>query len=686
MWIEFAIAFLFGLALIFVPGATVLCSLGLRGIAVAAAPLVSTLFYVVAGVALGLFGISAHPTWIFAASVIVSLICALFISLRIRRPSRRRVGQEKLGVTRGFLIPAAYVLVGLVVVTVFFLKPMDGADSFTQMADNVWHMDAIKVMVKTGRFSTMQIGTYQDVLGQSWVPLNDTGYYPLGMHILAALIAGTLGCSVALALNVVLAIFMGVCFPLGCWAFLKVLTRDRFVLLAGALTCLGCVSFPMAFLVFGPLYPNLVGQTCLPVLCALIVECLRESNGQRHISKAHAIGLVLGVVGVATIHPNVLFGMTVLTLPYVIGWLGSYIGARLQSDQKKRRWLIALIRVALVLIVAAGWFIAYKLPPFKSVTSFNWEAIFTPLRTVTSIVEMSLRFNEPSWVFAALMLAGIVRLIASARDRLWLIISFLLTALIYFFDAGTEGELKHILSGFWYTDPWRTASLVALAAVPLAAYGAGFPFLLASKLFGKRSVGAHSSVTDSVCWQACVPLVVLIGFGLYLAGISGVPEVTSPYRALYKQVQDIYCLSPEHLYTAEEDDFVAQVMQVLPENAVVINLPADGSISAYLKRDLPVVYRKRGVEEEDTEASKILRAKLNLYAGDEKVQQVVAGMGSVYLLRLDINGYQDNGKELWSLEGVYNPEEWQGIVRVGDGTPGFDTVLAEGGMRLYRLV
>ena len=44
---------------------------------------------------------------------------------------------------------------------------------------------------------------------------------------------------------------------------------------------------------------------------------------------------------------------------------------------------------------------------------------------------------------------------------------------IYVVGITTEGPLKQLLAGFWYTDPHRTAASVALLAVPLASLGLG---------------------------------------------------------------------------------------------------------------------------------------------------------------------------------------------------------------------
>ena len=63
------------------------------------------------------------------------------------------------------------------------------------------------------------------------------------------------------------------------------------------------------------------------------------------------------------------------------------------------------------------------------------------------------------------------------------------------------------------------------------------------------------------------------------------------------------------------------------------------------------------------------------------VQQAVSDFGAEYLLLLDYQN--ENGSGMYS--GGYDASDWQGVLSVTDETPGFEVVLSEGDMRLYRI-
>jgi len=86
-----------------------------------------------------------------------------------------------------------------------------------------------------------------------------------------------------------------------------------------------------------------------------------------------------------------------------------------------------------------------------------------------------------------------------------------------------------------------------------------------------------------------------------------------------------------------------------------------------------------GGEDERPESSTI-RCRLAAEASNPSVRDAVLTTGAEYLLVLDRD--VEHMKELFFL---YDPAAWEGIEGVVDETPGFEMVLSEGDMRLYRI-
>ena len=157
-------------------------------------------------------------------------------------------------------------------------------------------------------------------------------------------------------------------------------------------------------------------------------------------------------------------------------------------------------------------------------------------------------------------------------------------------------------------------------------------------------------------------------------------EEESAYHFASNQVVGVYTFNDEQVYTQDERDFVARVKEIVPEGELILNAPFDGSVFAYPSEDLNVYYKscRPGGE---TKESKLIRTSLNQIAANEDVQEAVASTGASYLLVLDGYGWDE---DVYTALGDYWPALWSGL-EVNDDTPGFEVVLSEGNMRLYRI-
>lgn len=134
--------------------------------------------------------------------------------------------------------------------------------------------------------------------------------------------------------------------------------------------------------------------------------------------------------------------------------------------------------------------------------------------------------------------------------------------------------------------------------------------------------------------------------------------------------------------TGDEDLFVRKVLQQIPEGALIVNVPRDGSCNCYAVEGANVFFRRTHTTGRvDEEASEIVRLRLRDYAEDEEVQQLVEDLGIRYVLLLD----REPSENPTTIKMRYKPEDWYGIETIDENTPGFTLVYSEGDMRLYAV-
>ena len=245
----------------------------------------------------------------------------------------------------------------------------------------------------------------------------------------------------------------------------------------------------------------------------------------------------------------------------------------------------------------------------------------------------------------------------------------------------SDGPLKHIFGGFWYTDPWRCGAMASLIGIFLAAMGLYACWRGIIALVEKARKGVVS-LPASTAIAACLALFAVLG-----STFPGIPAPGSQTGAIaFRSV-----LSGLHtgasvasVYDDAEQAFVQEVKHVVPPDALIINVPDDGSAFAFGADDLRTYYRVTRDYDvpEETLSSKIIRNDLCGIAHNVQVQNAVSSIGARYVLQLDQGQPVVEGPHLFTYG---NGEKWRGIDDIRDDTPGFTVVLAEGHMRLYEI-
>ncbi len=700
---------------VFAPG--YLCLQGLlrrHDVAFACAPLVTLPLLTLLGVAFDAAGASLPGAALFGAALLagVGLGAAGQLSWRARGAhARPRFSPAALNLPSDlgrFL--ALYALAALAVTTVVLLANLDGASSFARRDDSTVHLSYVRAFLDTGRFSTLNASSFLDAGSPG-------GYYPAAWHVATAVAASLLSNNVALATNALAVVCIAAVLPWGlCLLHASLFDHDRRTLAWGALAAVAFSAFPWAFLVKGQLLPNLLSFSLIPATMFLLVASVKT---RRKEGKAELASLTLaGAIAIALCHPNGVFALGIWAVAFLASAvLGSQAPA-LRS--KPRRYALA---ACLVVGACALWYVCYRLPFFQGVVGYEQKAVLTLPRAVLG----GLSFMFAKWgglqpFLSVVVLIGVIDTVRKRRLR-WLSVSFAAALGIYVTSAALSGEVRHILSGFWYTDHYRTGAMTALFAIPLAALGtscmAAFFTSLAQKAHrrlqapkaapggaadakrrggqsceadrkrqGGRSGAAEARAgapASKGCRVAgCLATLCLFGVVQFMPGsvpvsdqtISmGLPRIAASLKALY---------SWDDIYTADEQAFVQEALALIDGESFVANVPQDGSAWAYGVDGIDVLFRRcadNGSNDLPPETNELIRTRLDEAATDPAVQKAVRDYDIRYVLLLD----EASGTDRTVTDKRYTPENWAGIEGVTEETPGFKLLMSEGDMRLYEI-
>ena len=132
--------------------------------------------------------------------------------------------------------------------------------------------------------------------------------------------------------------------------------------------------------------------------------------------------------------------------------------------------------------------------------------------------------------------------------------------------------------------------------------------------------------------------------------------------------------------TNKEREFLRRVNNIIPKGARVANIPYDGSLWAYATNNVHVIWRyPTGYDGSEKPTSAILRKRLNYIASDEEVRNTAKELDVRYVLQLE------NPASSGVIGDNYKMGTFRGVSEITDDTPGFEVVLSEGNMRLYKI-
>lgn len=670
------------LALI-VPGYLLLSALGLGTLlSLGCAAPVSTFVMALLGYAMDYLSISG-PGKLLVLALLLSMAVSLLLRVAFRRggpPCKPTTGDP-----RELVIPATYVLMAVgIAIYVFCLHIGDGT-AFVQYDDNAAHLGTIKATIDGGSLNCLNSSSYSAVPSQQ-APYTTGGLYPGAWYLFAAIAGSISKITTTVAENAANIALTVVVYPLGCCALAsKVFSTEdtRSSAIYGASLTWASLAFPTRMLTVHGAFPNLGAFCLIPALMALFIEMLNRLAERIKSNSGSVTGVILAFlaagVGTACMHPNAILACAVLLMPYLV--LEFVPHAIRALSHRGRGWttvIVVLAQTVTCALFAALWVFLNGLPAFDSVVNFIWDWSPSVEERLSDLVSCSYYFGYRQVALAILVAIGLVASVCKRGQR-WVALEYLLACLLFFAGGSDSIEIKKLAIGFWYTDPERIAAILAIASFPVSTLGVASLVNIATWPITRFCPKIKNAFT---AFAGTLVVLAASAWAVFLPNAGA--SLSDGWNDATYLVEDAYNFDFYQTYTQQEVTFVEKAKRIVPEGSLVLNLPFDGSIFSYPLNDLNVYYKSYRSSHE-TDESKLIRMGLNTIASNEPVRQAVDTTGARYVILLSGDGFVE-GKKYTANNGFtyYKPAQWRGF-DITDDTPGFEPLLRDGNMALYKI-
>lgn len=688
MWLTFFAAVVLAVVFVFLPGAIFFRALRFGWLSsILIAPLYSIAAYPVIGTMFGFAGITS--SWMSVFSACLAFGCVAFaISLIIERAVKLS-DFSILGASCGFDVcislrfrdAALYVVVACVLVGFVFVYNLDGASSFAQTIDSTHHLGEARSFVQSGDWSSF--GSSQYLENEAISPFELTSsFYPSGWHCLVALIVSALGVPVTLGANAVNTALLVAVFPCGMYFALSFMFKgERKVVLWGALAIMCFAAFPWRFIYWGVLFPNLLAY-CLVVPVAIVFAIGISDLSHRFQRLKYLVAFCIGMIALVFSQTNAVFTAAVFLIPYCLYRIFETTIADKGLKGYSRRCYIGV--GGFLVFVVAFWLFCFKLPFMQGVVNNTWAAVYTWPQAIVNAILLSYRETPVQLLLSLFVAFGLFVSLKERRYR-WLAAAYAIASIMYIINASSDGLLKQLIGGFWYTDHNRLAANAALFAMPLAALGMSgvFDFVYRKCNICSKTTIAHNRIKNIAAPYvlACIVTAAAVFFPSY--SIPGWTNVTTAFGYTQERIAAMYSASEPNVYAPDEVEFVEKALSSIPDGSLIINNPMDGSCFAYGAEGANVLYRSYfGYGDSDeTLESVLIRTELNDISEKEEIRAVVDKLGAQYVLQLDSGCEYGSEKSL----GEYDPRLWIGIDEINEKTEGFELIMEDGDKKLYKI-
>lgn len=683
MWLSLLPILLSAAALLFIPGALVGASAGLRTpLIIGLAPAISIAIISGTGVAAPILALPWGLTAVAAATAILCLA-----ALATRRLMAGRYPQDAdSGATglrpglRSIAVWCAAWPLSAAATGLTIGRILNTPDAISQTFDAVFHLNAVEWILQTNNASSLRL----------FLEAPQGSVYPLGWHTLVALTMKLCGAtSIPMATNATVLAVAGLVWTSGCLTLTHVLFHGRPAALLTAAVMAGSFTvFPFVLLNWGVLYPNFLSIALLPSLLAAI-RALVPIDGAGPAARPTGLLLpatALGAAGLGLTQPNtiatLLLASVILTTARLITSLRAPLDERPANALRRQSLITGALVVGLVIV----WL--YMRPPRESAI---WGPSYATSGSVGEAVT-SMPVQLPViWVPAVLTLLGFIAALRTNGYR-WLAALHATTGALYVVArSAQDGDLRFFMVGIWYNDASRLGGLIPVTAVPLAALG-----MLAAARWGREACGACGRIIQGITasraretrglpglrrvreacerliasgrarplvWRSsacCVIVLLLVATGPLSGAMSDSVKI----------LEQSYMLAPDSSsLTTDEYALINELPSLIEPDAVIAVDPKSGAALAYALSGADTTV-KHLFHRHDADLD-IIEKKLNRASADPAVCTALKDVGATYALYFP-------GKT------ISNQKAFVGFTHL-DTAPGFELVAERGQASLYRI-
>ncbi|MEW1954183.1 DUF6541 family protein [Terrabacter sp. NPDC080008] len=531
-WVDTVPTFVVLTVVLFLPGWLVVRALGARGLeALAVSPAVST------GI------IAAFATVAQRVGVrwgLVPLLVVTLVSVAVAWLARRLFGRHDtdlhparrlLGRPRPDAVVA--IAIGAVLALATILPAIGRPDQLVDSPDAVYHLGRIKTFLESGNFSIV----------------NPT-FYPNGFHawVATGLLPGSAG--VLPGTNVATIVLAAVAWPVGCVALVRhALGTSRLVTYAAGFASAAFIAFPTTLLGWGVLWPNLMATALTPGALALMLQAARSGRVGQWLA------FVAAMPGLALIQPNALVALVVFALVW-------FATARLRAGLLHHvSWLVVARDLGIVaVLVAAGLVAAPSVSAqLASTQSYQWDNKVSVWTALVEVVGGRVLISAVLWGLLVLLVLGIGWIVLRARAALPVVAMWVACIVLYVLAAWSTMSWTALLTGYWYNDKVRLASLAAVPGVVIVAAAAPAARALLSRVpaIGRRPLLA------AVVAVLVIPVLTLgLNGGTRDDMLTGFFQPDDPKKVILSE---------------QEQQSLARLAQLIPTGQAVVGRPENGS-------------------------------------------------------------------------------------------------------------
>lgn len=651
-WMQTIPMIVIGLLVLIIPGALLARAMGAHGLTLWSAAIPLT-FSLASASAVGLQLL--HINWSLPAMIATTLFVTILAASARIMWLRRRSGswpRFQLALVSSPTRVAAYLLaIGIpgAIIAYRFSKIFGGPEHISQTYDNVFHLNALRLIMDSGRASSLTLGSLDPHSTR-------LSFYPAAWHDVVALVIDATGASIPVGINVTNMIIAGIVWPMSAMFLVSTLTGRRLLptLVTGALAA-GFSSFPYAMVDFGVLYPNLLSIALFPFCLGAVVECLglgRAVIGSRSLN----IGLLaVASIGLALAHPSTLMALIAFAVSPLVFSSANRIPRPGVHRQLLRESMIPLVGVIAYGVVAM--ILWTKVRP-SEVASF-WPPTTTVARAIGEVLTSAPQGRDVPWLIFALTIVGIV--ILAMQRKLWILGCFIISAGFYVVVSGyPAGPIRSFWTGVWYNDSYRLAALLPVTAIVIAAVGGSW-------LIERGIQYVHRGPEFSRLPRRSIAIA---GGLILIIAAASLAQGRTVDSAQSKAAQSYRSTVASPLLSSDEEALLKRLNSHVPADSVVIGNPWTGASLVYAFSGRQAMLPAVGTSPSSSE--KLILNRLNSAAKDPGVCDVIRKENSFFVLDFGLR----------EVHGGKHP--YPGLAKLSEAT-GFQLVDSQGEARLYEV-